>query len=519
MNISLSELRGLDAGKSYYIANSTGGIKEAGLWQRFKCALNIGDGREKAAKLVEAARTAMLDAAGIKSDSELDTSLRGLDTGSSISGRALGAIAEEFSNTNAKAIASETARSLARLQIGDTMRSLVRSGIVDSVHKFAVKSIMEDAVKSILDNPPLLRSGSLDNARFFNAVESRISTLAGILRDMSEKKMPLPDRTFGKHILETCFDEDGMPNGKGVDGLNDMSDVIEAAALEKASHVVSRLGKDHALDLIRPALEDCVDDPDALDCVLESLETILLRGDSQVRSADSIKEKVAGIKANVEEARAAAKDDSQLYSRLIALIKALSPGKAMEKGSMQMFVDIVENAPMPALATAKKPGRTSELHAMIREVRKLEIDCLNDTGLAKQYEGGDAHGAMSGTFWRILCDRMGKSGMRNAQRLLETPEAAYLMKMYDQIHLPDGMPKKGMTAGQIEHCQMDAVTTYMSLGELKGTLDRLLGDKYVGPDAAKIPEDLSEDGEAAIVLEDFLVKAGVPQEVIDANLN
>ncbi len=518
MNVSLTDLRGLDAGKSYYIANSTGGIKEAGVWQRFKCALNIGDGREKAAKLVEAARTAMLDAAGMKSDAGLDASLKGLDTDSSISGRALGAIAEEFSRTNAKAIASATARGLARIHIGEAMRSLVRSGVVDDVHKFTVKSIMEDAVKSVLENPPLLGSGALDNARFVNFVESRISTLAGIMRDMSAKKMPLPDKTFGRHIIERCFDENGEPNGKGVNDLDVRSDIIEAAALENASHIVRHHGKDQALELIRPALEDCGDDPDVLDCVLNSLDAILVRGDGQIRSADSVKEKVAGIKANIEEARAAAKDNSQMYSRLLALIKALSPGKAMEKGSIRKFVDIIDKAPMPALATAKKPVRTAELHAMMREVRNLEIECLKETGLFNQYEGGDAHGAMSGTFWRVLCDKMGKSGMRNAQRLLESGESAYLMKVYNAISQSNGMSKKGLTAEQVESYQMDALTTYMSLGELKGNLDHLLGDKYVGPDAAKIPEELFDDGESAVVLEDFLVKAGVPREVIDANM-
>ena len=33
-NITLDTLRSLDASKTYYLANSTGQIKEAGAWQR-----------------------------------------------------------------------------------------------------------------------------------------------------------------------------------------------------------------------------------------------------------------------------------------------------------------------------------------------------------------------------------------------------------------------------------------------------------------------------------------------------
>ena len=46
-NVTIDTLRSLDAGKSYYLANSTGEIKEAGVWQKFKCFFGFGDGRDK----------------------------------------------------------------------------------------------------------------------------------------------------------------------------------------------------------------------------------------------------------------------------------------------------------------------------------------------------------------------------------------------------------------------------------------------------------------------------------------
>ena len=54
--ITLDNLRSLDANKSYYIANSTGQIKEAGLWQKFKCFVGVGDGREHAGDVLRVVR-------------------------------------------------------------------------------------------------------------------------------------------------------------------------------------------------------------------------------------------------------------------------------------------------------------------------------------------------------------------------------------------------------------------------------------------------------------------------------
>ena len=53
MPINLDTIRSLNANKTYYLSNSTGEIKEAGRWQKFKCFFGVGDGREKAATLAE----------------------------------------------------------------------------------------------------------------------------------------------------------------------------------------------------------------------------------------------------------------------------------------------------------------------------------------------------------------------------------------------------------------------------------------------------------------------------------
>lgn len=47
MEISIATLSQLEAGRSYYLSNTTGTIKRTGLWQWFKCVTGFGDGPRK----------------------------------------------------------------------------------------------------------------------------------------------------------------------------------------------------------------------------------------------------------------------------------------------------------------------------------------------------------------------------------------------------------------------------------------------------------------------------------------
>ena len=51
MDLNIDTIRSLDANKTYYLANSTGEIKEAGAWQKFKCFFGIGDALASAPRL------------------------------------------------------------------------------------------------------------------------------------------------------------------------------------------------------------------------------------------------------------------------------------------------------------------------------------------------------------------------------------------------------------------------------------------------------------------------------------
>ena len=105
MKINSENILTLDANKNYYIANSTGEIKEAGLWQRFKCFFGVGDGRAKVQKLAEQVKAALLADGGVNSEDKLDAEMGRLDLTSSLSGASLKAIPTRFRADHADNVA------------------------------------------------------------------------------------------------------------------------------------------------------------------------------------------------------------------------------------------------------------------------------------------------------------------------------------------------------------------------------------------------------------------------------
>ena len=120
-NITLDTIRSLDANKSYYLANSTGQIKEAGAWQNFKCYFGIGDARQKVQKLIDQVKVALLAASHESDNAALAADIKSYDDDryidDSASGRALADIANRFAVANADKIASTEAGGIAAKRI------------------------------------------------------------------------------------------------------------------------------------------------------------------------------------------------------------------------------------------------------------------------------------------------------------------------------------------------------------------------------------------------------------------
>ena len=98
VNFNLDSIRTLDANKSYYLSNTTGQVKEVGLWQKFKCLIGIKSAQRKVANLVDAIRNSLLQEAGEKGNAALDESIRESINlkGNSIKGSVLQDLVQRF---------------------------------------------------------------------------------------------------------------------------------------------------------------------------------------------------------------------------------------------------------------------------------------------------------------------------------------------------------------------------------------------------------------------------------------
>ena len=167
MEITATTLTQLRADKSYYLANSTGTIKEAGLWQRFKCWTGFGDGREKVRRLADAIKSALLADAFIKSEDKLSSELNGLDKNSSLSGADLRQIATRFKADHAQAIATSDAYRVADKLADEQIARWVKDGDVLPEKKsleymkklalYAAQPVMDEALEYKDDPKKLAR--------------------------------------------------------------------------------------------------------------------------------------------------------------------------------------------------------------------------------------------------------------------------------------------------------------------------------------------------------------------------
>ena len=165
MRITATALTQLDTSKDYYLSNTTGTIKEAGLWQRFKCWTGWGDGRAKVVRLADAIKTALLADASIKSEEKLAIELGELDKTRSLSGADLYRIASRFKAEHAQAVATSDACRVAETIVDEKIQTWAERGdvlpeaeslkYIKKLCLYAAQQVTDNAL-SIINDPKLL---------------------------------------------------------------------------------------------------------------------------------------------------------------------------------------------------------------------------------------------------------------------------------------------------------------------------------------------------------------------------
>ena len=494
MNISLHTLRSLDANKSYYVANSTGEITEATAWQKFKCFLGIGDGRAKAAKVVDAVKNALLDASGKITDKTLDDSINSFESGRSrffsVSGRDIAQLAANFTVANEEDIARVRAGHLARQPLFtsvDNVRSYLR---LESDNLDDIRAVLEKAAKPLIDDPPMKTDGSgrrtIDEDTFKKELSKVLDDAEQAIVDVSKAGPGGRIRFDGvvrDAMFATLYGPDGKRNDKTADDMPSISELRFKKVMDNViNYKPHNVTKDEFAAFVRALIDKCGDDPVMLDAIEYEARRFLVTGDSKMRSHEIIGDRVTNYKDNMRELMDVAGGNRIKLDAAHMHAERFS-GVVLPKGA---YIKVMEEVNAVDLTPFEGLGADSDcmdIHNAILELNKAVRNILSKSGVLKKLNGQDETAAFRIFLQNALISRLSKADLRGISAALSTPMAAMILKFYsdsgfrnDELvkHIPESI---GLFTEVKD--QLNMLVNYMN--EFKQIVEKALGRETLTP--------------------------------------
>ena len=505
MSLNIDTIRSLDANKTYYLANSTGQIKEAGAWQKFKCFFGVGDGRQKVQNLIDAVRLSLLEASGESDNAALSTDIETYDDDryidESASGRSLAEIANRFAVANAGKIASKAAKEVCAKHIQALLRDSVMPSLPPSLkgnrHDFI--AYLERAAKPVVDNPPMkdLADGRkvLDEdalvKRLKQVLDLDASTELVHIAKSERLGHPRFDKDYLDHVFQTLYDANGIRNDKTIDDLRPALDV----RLEKARHYgpnEKTQPETHRayMDIVKPLLEKYADDPDVLTYFLGHIHIYLFKSNGEMRPKEEVEATLAGIRSNFSELREAANGSKDVLRVGTTMLRGFH-GKPMPAGKIAQIAQLAKAADIGLLEKLNPSTATADdIHKAAKQMYTAVRHILRETGFDNVGEGENRMQYRS-IICAFLLDRFPPNALHRIDATLGSKAAAALMRDYGKFSTMDFYPEEQWPISRWDGADDQIskrsrnLTTF--LDSLKSVLDRMLGIgfQYINPDKVK----------------------------------
>ena len=493
MNISLDTIRSLDTKKSYYVTNSTGEIKEATGWQKFKCFLGVGDGRAKAAKVADAVKNALLDASGKITDTTLDAGIKSLESRRSrffsVSGRDIAQLAATFTAANEADIARVKAGQLARQPLFksvDNVRSCLRleSGNLDDI-----MAVLKKAAKPLIDDPPMKTDGG---GRRIIDEEAFEKELAKVLEDAEEAIVDVSkagpggrarfDDVVRDAMFATLYGPDGKRNDKTVADMPSISELRFNKVMNNViTHKPTQVTNDEFAALVRTLINECGEDPDMLNAIEYEARRFLVTGDAKVRSTQDITNRVASYKANMCKLMAVAGGNHISLNAAHMHAKGFS-GLVLPDGAYPKVMEEVNAVDLTPFMGLDADSDFMAIHNMVLELNKAVRNILANSGILNKLDGQDETTPFRRFLQNMLISRLSKADLRGISAALSTPIAAKLDKLYldcgsQKVKLPKNNLPKGVNIEVVT--QFNTLAGYID--EFKEIVEKALGRETVTP--------------------------------------
>lgn len=235
--------------------------------------------------------------------------------------------------------------------------------------------------------------------------------------------------------------------------------------------------------LIVAAMGACGDDPELRSMVLEKLDSILVGSNARLRSADSVRNIVERLKANLAELRRLAAHDPGLLADGLELLRGMA-SKPLPAGLFGRVVQSVWEQPLGALRGLSARSRGIAIHKAIVQFERNISRVGKESGLTESLYGPDEIALARDFIVRRMLSSLQRADIEGLRAALHSQNCSKLIAAYGEAQnlvedqdLSEGLTDAvGNVSGQLR----------MQVFEFNVSLCRHLG---IEEDAPEVFED------------------------------
>ena len=183
---------------------------------------------------------------------------------------------------------------------------------------------------------------------------------------------------------------------------------------------------------IATIIQSCSDDPELLNLVTKYLDGILVGGDNNLRSAESVQAKLDGLRANLQEIRELSKKTPALKSIGLKYMDALR-GKSVPQGLLGKIVAAAKAAPIKDLTSLSASSSAWDIHRGVKQFVDGISNAIDSTGASRVLEGSDELNPTRDLLESLIISRVSKGNLQNIHDALESTPASKLLRLYENV--------------------------------------------------------------------------------------
>lgn len=437
MDVSLNNIMSLQDNKSYYLSDDNK-IKESGFLDKVCCFFNIGKARQRVNNLMQAVKTTLEQSAGLSNNSQLKTELQNINTKYGFKGSLIKTISENFNTSNKSYVLSNKVSNKAASLLPDLIAKMSEESGGKIKNTPELRDFLLLSVKSLAkDNIAKLENGQLteeSNQRISNRLNEMSDNLVSLTKNENLGK-PEVDGFYCSYIREKIFTSMGKEIGNFED-LKSPEDAFKQNAMERLRNPDEKLLNSNLKPSMEYVLEQAKAHPELKDLLLKNGVNILINTGLQMRTLDSVKERVDSMVAAEKELSQFKETDKKLYDYGLNCIKAMGGAKIPE-GMLSGIINQAKNFDISSLLALNNKSSVLEIYQAMSKLFSGSIDLKkelneivgkgNPDNLKGFLEGPDERIAVKDMFYKCVLSRLNAAQRMNVMNAFESMENSKLL--------------------------------------------------------------------------------------------